>query len=253
MLRLKRILQVTPSQPPHAIERWQRSLRRNDLFARVKRLRRQLRFAIANAGARPLFLRALGGDIDTELQQLGGRAAFGVGELTSELRERCQMLETTVDHFCDVAAPSQGAYGAIELSDCAREVVAELSGEMRLRLHLQGEGRVSARHSLVTSLFEVAIRSASARIEDEVEVILPSCSGRLAEFRIVWPKSSATDVICTQDEYDRARFYALALAYALKLKGMASRDTKDQEVLTVRIPMAHPSDNRTSPVPTARA
>ena len=35
--------------------------------------------------------------------------------------------------------------------------------------------------------------------------------------------------------------------------GVVVTDSKDQEVLTVRIPMARPSDNRTAPVATARA
>jgi len=158
--------------------------------------------------------------------------------LASELRERCQLLEKTVDHFCDVVAPPGWTSDSIEFSDCAREAVGELSGEMRLRLLTQGEPRVTARRCLVISLFEVAIRSASARTEEEVEVILPPCSGTLAEFRIAWPKSSTTDDRCTRDNYDKARFFALTVAYAMKLGGTLSRDTGDQEILSVEMPIA---------------
>jgi hypothetical protein len=97
-------LRVTSRQPPHAFEWWERSLRQDDPVEEIRRLRRQLGFAIADAGKRPPLLRALGRETDVQLQQLAGRATFGVGELASELRERCQLLEKTVDHFCDVAA-----------------------------------------------------------------------------------------------------------------------------------------------------
>lgn len=249
MFQLPTALRVTSRQPPHAFEWWERSLRHEDPVEQIRRLRRQLGFAIADAGKRPLFLRALGRDIDVQLQQLAGRATFGAGELASELRERCQLLEKTVDHFCDVVAPSDRAFDSIELSDCAREAVAELSGEMRLRLLIQGERRVTASRWLVTSLFEVAIRSASARTEEEVEVILPPCSGTWAEFRIAWPKSSTTEDSRTQDDHDKARFFALAAAYALKLDGTLSRDAQDQEMLSVRIPIADRSEHHASPAP----
>jgi len=160
------------------------------------------------------------------------------------------LLGKTVDHFCDVVAPSGTTPDSIELSDCARAAVAELSGEMRLRLVIQGERCVTARRWLVTSLFEVAIRSASARTEDEVEVILPPCSGTMAEFRIAWPKSSTTADSRTQDDYDKARFFALAAAYARKLDGTLSRrHTQDQEILSVRIPIAARSEHHASPAP----
>ena len=156
----------------------------------------------------------------------------------------------TVDHFCDVVAPSGRTPDSIELSDCAREAVAELSGEMRLRLVIQGERCVTARRWLVTSLFEVAIRSASARAEDEVEVTLPPCSGTWAEFQIAWPKSSTTEDSRTQDDRDKSRYFALAAAYALKLDGTLSRrHTQDQEILSVRIPITEPSEHRASPAP----
>jgi len=248
MFQRSRALRVTSKQPPHAFEWWKGSVRPDGPVEQIRRLRRQLGFAIADAGKRPLFLRALGRETDVQLQQLAGRATFGVGELASDLRERCQLLEKTVDHFCDVVAASGRTRDSIELSDCAREAVAELSGEMRLRLVIQGERRVTARRWLVTSLFEVAIRSASARTEDEVEVILPPCSGTLAEFRIAWPKSSTTEDSRMQDDHDKARFFALAVAYALKLDGTLSRDdTQDQEILTVRIPIADRSGHHASP------
>ncbi len=250
MFQLPRVLRVTSRQPPPALEWWEQSLRRDDPVGHIRRLQRQLESAIADAGERPLFLRALGGDIDTELQRLGGRATFGVGELASELRERCQLLEKTVDHFCDVVAPSGRTRDSIEFSDCAREAVAKLSGKMRLRLVIQGERRVTARRWLVTSLFEVAIRSASARTEEEVEVILPPCSGTWAEFRIAWPKSPTTEDSRTQGDRDKARFFALAVAYARKLDGTLSRrHTQDQEILSVGIPTTEPSEHRASPAP----
>jgi hypothetical protein len=250
MLELLRRLGTASRQPPHALESWEQSLRRDDPVEDIRRLRRQLGLAIADAGERPLFLHALGRETDVQLQQLAGRATFGVGELASELRERCQLLGNTVDHFCDVVAPSGRTRDSIELSDCAREAVAELSGEMRLRLVIQGERRVTASRWLVTSLFEVAIRSASARAEDEVEVILPPCSGTWAEFRIAWPKSSTTENSRTQDDKDKARFFALAVAYAQKLDGTLSRHcTQDQEILSVRIPITDPSEHRASPAP----
>jgi len=250
MFELPRALRVTSRQPPHAFEWWERSLRRDDPVEDIRRLRRQLGLAIADAGERPSFLHALGRETDVQLQQLAGRATFGVGELASELRERCQLLGKTVDHFCDVVAPSGRTPDSIELSDCAREAVAELSGEMHLRLVIQGERCVTARRWLVTSLFEVAIRSASARTEDEVEVILPPCSGTWAEFQIAWPKSSTTEDSRTQDDRDKARFFALAVAYAQKLDGTLSRrHTEDQEILSVRMPTAERSDHHASPAP----
>lgn len=237
-------------QPPHAFEWWQRSLEPEDSIERITRLRRQLASATTDAGEQPLFLRALRGDIDTELQRVAGRATFEVGESASEVRDRCQLLEETVDHFCDVVASSSRPRDSIEFSDCAREAVAELSGKIRLRLLIQGEHRVAARRGLVTSLFEVAIRSASARTEDEVEVILAPCSGTWAEFQIAWPKSSTTEVSRTQDGYDRARFSALALAYAQKLHGtLRRRHNDDQEILSVRIPTAERLEQRPSPAP----
>ena len=250
MFQIPRVLRVTSRQPPHALEWWEQSLRRDDPVEDIRRLRRQLGLAIADAGERPSFLHALGRETDVQLQQLAGRATFGVGELASDLRERCQLLEKTVDHFCDVVAPSGRTRDSIEFSDCAREAVAELSGEMRLRLVIQGERRVTARRWLVTSLFEVAIRSASARTEDEVEVILPPCSGTWAEFQIAWPKSPTTEDSRTQGDRDKARFFALAVAYARKLDGTLSRrHTQDQEILSVRIPTTEPSEHRASPAP----
>jgi hypothetical protein len=103
---------------------------------------------------------------------------------------------------------------------------------------------------LVNSLFEVAIRSASARTEYDFEVILPPCSGTWAEFQIAWPKSPTTEDSRTQDDRDKARFFALAAAYALKLDGTLSRrHTQDQEILSVRIPITEPSEHRASPAP----
>jgi hypothetical protein len=250
MFELLRTLRGTSRQSPRALEWWQSSPEPDDPFEQIRRLRRQLGLGIADAGERPSFLHALGRETDAQLQQLAGRATFGVGELASDLRERCQLLEKNVDHFCDVVAPSGRARDSIELSDCAREAVAALSGQMRLRLVIQGERCVTARRWLVTSLFEVAIRSASARTEDEVEVILPARSGTWAEFRIAWAKSSTTENSRTQDDQDKARFFALAVAYVQKLDGTLSRHhTQDQEILSVRIPITDPSEHRASPAP----
>lgn len=250
MLEFLRTLRTASRQPPHASEWWKRSLEPEDSVEQVRRLRRQLAFAIVDAGEGPLFLGALGGDIDTELQRLEGRAAFEVGELASERRERCQLLEKTVDHFCDIVAPSGRFRESIEISDCAREAVAELSGKMRLRLVIRGERCVTARRCFVTSLFEMAIRSASARTEDEVEVILPPRSGTWAEFQIAWPTSPTTKDNRTQDDQDKARFFALAVAYARKLDGTLSRHcTRGQEILSVRIPVTEPSEHHASPAP----
>ena len=247
MFQLPGVLRVNSRQSPRALEWWEQSLRREDPIEDIGRLRRQLGLAIADAGERRSFLHTLGRETDAQLQHLAGRATFGVGDLASELRERYQVLEKTVDHFCDVVAPAGRTRDSIELSDCAREAVAELSGEMRLRLVIQGERRVTTRRWLVTSLFEVAIRSASARAEDEVEVILPPCSGTWAEFRIASPKSSTIEDSRTEDDQDKARFFALAVAYAQKLDGTLSRrHTQGQEILSARIPI---TEHRASPVP----
>jgi hypothetical protein len=81
-------------------------------------------------------------------------------------------------------------------------------------------------------------------------VILPPCSGTWAEFQIAWPKSSTTEGGRPQDDHDKARFFALAAAYALKLDGTLSRDTQDdQEILSVRIPIAERSEHHASPAP----
>ncbi|MGB5810838.1 MAG: hypothetical protein WBG86_09925 [Polyangiales bacterium] len=91
------------SIPPRAYEDGSESLRPIPYIAE---LRRQLGAAIAEAavGERRLFLRVLGADLDSELQQLASRMAFGVGEEASEVAERFQMLSEMVGYFCDAVA-----------------------------------------------------------------------------------------------------------------------------------------------------
>lgn len=81
-------------------------------------------------------------------------------------------------------------------------------------------------------------------------MILPPCSGTWAEFRIAWPKSPTNEDSRTQDDQEKARFFALAVAYVRKLDGTLSRrHTQDQEILSVRIPITEPSEHRASPAP----
>ncbi|MDH3726003.1 MAG: hypothetical protein OER77_00595 [Myxococcales bacterium] len=221
-------------EPPSAMEWWERSFRVDDATEQITRLREQLGTAIARAAnsPKPVFLRALGRDFDAELQRLAERTAFTVGESTSELRERCQLLEEIVDYYCDAVMPSTKALDAIELSDCAREAVAGLSADMLLVLRIQSEPTVVARRRQVISLLELAIRAAAAVPEDEVEVVLLPCSERYAEVRVVWPKSPTV----LRDGHDKARFMALAVAYAIKVGGRLHRGTGARETLAIRIP-----------------
>jgi len=192
-----------------------------------------------------VFLRALGRDIDAELQQLAGRVVFGFGEEASALVERRRILEEIIGYYSDVVVPSRRAFEFIELSDCAREAVAELSGDLRVVLRIIGEPYVLASHRLVTSLFEVAILAASARPTDEIEVILPPCSEAVAEFRVAWPKATTAKGTPLQHNHDKSRFLALAIAYALQIGGTLSRSTAAEEVLIVRIPIATHAEHNT--------
>lgn len=252
MFQIRRTSSATPNHPPSAVEWWERSYRTDDLEEQITRLRRQLAPAIVDAGRslRPVFLRALGRDIEAELQQLGGRVVFGVGEQASGLRERCGTLEEMVGYYCDVVVPSRKAFDVIEFSDCAREAVAGLSGDMRLVLRIEGEAYVVASRRLVTALFEVAILAASAGPSDEIEVILPSCSEAFAEFRVAWPKAIAPKGAAFGRDHDKSRFLALAIAYAVQIRGTLSRSTVAEEVLIVRIPIGSRPKHDASGIPT---
>jgi len=251
MFQIRRTLQTTPSQAPSAIEWWERSHGTDALAEQITRLRRQLALAIADAGrsSRPVFLRALGRDIEAELQQLDGRVAFGVGEQASGLRERCRTLEEMVGYYCDVVVPSKRAFDVIELSDCAREAVAGLSGDMHLVLRIEGEPCVIASRRLATALFEVAILAASAGPTDEIEVILLSCSEVFAEFRVASPKVIASTGAALGFDRDKSRFLALAVAYALQIGATLSRSTLAEEVLIVRFPIGTRARYEGSTVP----
>ena len=191
-----------------------------------------------------MFLRALGRDIDAELRQLAGRVVFG--EQASALGERCRVLEETIGYYGDVVVPSRKAFELTELSDCAREAVAELSGDLRIVLRIVGEPHVLASQRLATALFEVAILAASARPTDEIEVILPACSEAAAEFRVVWPRATAIEGPSLEHKHDKSRFLALAIAYAVQIGGAVSRSTAAEEVLIVRIPVATHTEYNTS-------
>jgi hypothetical protein len=191
----------------------------------------------AENSKRPMFLRALGQDLDRELEQLAQRAAFAASEATSEFVQRCDLLDEMVGYYCDAVVPSGRVFDAIDLSDCAREAVARLSGDMILLLRIQAEPHVVAGRRPVISLFEVAIRAASARPDDEVEVILAACSDRHAEFRVSWPRTTTRKDGSTHHGRDDERFFALAVACALKVGATLSRHTGVCDTLVVRIPM----------------
>ena len=100
--------------------------------------------ADAENSKRPMFLRALGQDLDSELQQLAQRVALTASEATSEFAQRRDLLEEMVGYYCDAVVPSGQVFDAIDLSDCAREAVARLSGDMILVLRIQSEPHVVA-------------------------------------------------------------------------------------------------------------
>ena len=251
MFQIRRRSSTAPSHPPSAIEWWERSYRTDDLAEQITRLRRQVAMAIVDAGrsSRPVFLRALGRDVEAELQQLGGRVVFGLGEQASTLRERCRTLEEMVGYYCDVVAPSKKAFDVVELSDCARDAVSGLSGDLRLILRIEGEPYVVASQRLVTALFEVAILAASAGPNDEIEVILPPSSEASAEFRVAWSKVIAPKGAAFGRDQDKSRFLALAVAYAAQIGGTLSRSTAAEEVLIVRIPIGSRAKHDASGLP----
>jgi len=226
-------------EPPSAMQWWQRSFGAHDATEQLARLRQQLGAAIADAerSERPVFLRALGQDLDGELEQLAQRAVLTANEATSEFAQRRDLLDEMVGYYCDAVVPSGRTFDAIDLSDCAREAVARLSGDMILVLRIQSEPHVVAGRRPVISLFEVAIRAASARPDDEVEVILAACSDRHAELRVSWPSTKPSADDPRQHGGDKERFFALAVACALKVGGTLQRQTGVSDTLVVRIPM----------------
>lgn len=230
--------------PPDAVEWWERSVRDRDNEEPVLRLTDQLRCAIARADRfeRPVFLRALGRDLEAELQELYARTAFAVGESGLELTRRRELLEEMVDYYCEAATPWTQEPRIVELSDCAREAVAGLSADMNLVLRVQGEPVVAAGRRRLISLCELAIRAATVGAEDEVEVMLPPCSDRHAELRVQWTQATMSP----QESHDRAIFLALAITYVVKLGGTLRRRGSDgREGLILRLPLSqHAEDGK---------
>lgn len=215
---------------------WEQSVGRHDATERIMRLKQQLRSAIACADRceRPVFMRALGRDLETELEELSARIAFGAGESGFELTQRRKLLEEWVDYYCDAVVPWTRAPRPVELSDCAREAVAGLSADMDLLLRVEGEPVIAAGRRRVISLCEVAIRAATADADGEVEVVLPPCSADHAELRVQWTRAPMSP----PESHDKARFLALAVAYVIKLAGTLRRTTGKREGLVVRIPLS---------------
>jgi hypothetical protein len=200
------------------------------------RLTEQLRSAIASAdhSERPVFLRALGRELETELRDLSARIAFAVGESGRALTRRHELLEELVDYYCEAAMPWTQDPRAVELSDCAREAVASLSAEMTIVLRVQGEPVVAAGRRRLIGLCELAIRAATASDDDEVEVVLPPRSGSHAELRVEWTRAQ----LSPRDSHDKAVFLALAIAYVVKLGGTLRRASGRREGLILRIPLS---------------
>lgn len=124
--------------------------------------------------------------------------------------------------------------------------------------HKPESGSRSRRGQSVT--FSV-VRNSGGRSTSAVKVRWPDVSTTLRRGDCLWQdpgfdralglraKRSATEDSRTQDDDDKARFFALAVTYALKLEGMPTRHhTQEQQILSVRIPM----ENRTKhPAPRA--
>ncbi len=244
MFQIRRKAQNEVSGAPDAIEWWERSIGYDDLVEQCARLTQQLRSAIelANRSEKPVFLRVLGQDLDTELQKLAVRVGFAVDEPSSELRQRRELLEELVDYYCDAVMPWTQAPRPVELSDCAREAVAALSSDMILLLRVEGEPVVTAGRRRLIALFELAIRATTADVEDEVEVVLPPCSAEHAELRVQWARAAMSP----RESHDKARFLALAVAYVIKLGGTLQRTTGSQEALVLRIPLSPRAEDRLS-------
>ena len=200
------------------------------------RLTEQLRFAIARAdrSERPVFLRALGRDLEIELGELSARIAFAVGESGVELARRRELLEEMVDYYCEAVMPWTQEARGVELSDCAREAVAGLSSRMALVLRVEGEPVVAAGRRRLISLCELAIRAATAADDDEVEVVLPPCSDGHAELRVQWTRVRMSP----HENHEKATFLALAIAFVIKLGGTLRRASGGREGLVLRIPLS---------------
>lgn len=221
---------------PDALQWWEQSVPGYDPSEQIVQLTQQLRTAIARAGRseRPLFLRALGRELDTGLQELAGRIASGIGDSGSELTQRRQLLEEMVDYYCDAVMPWTRATCAVELSDCVREAVAGLSADMRLVLRVEGEPLITAGRRHLIALCELAIRAATAHPDDDVEVVLSASSDdHYATLRVQWPSSPLPRL----DGHDKARFLALTLTYLIKLGGTLQCSSGAEESVLFRIPM----------------
>lgn len=236
MFRIPWRPRVDVRTPPDALEWWEQSIQSGDRREPIVRLTEQLRFAIARAdhSERPVFLRALGRDLETELEALSARIAFAVGESGVELTRRRERLEELVDYYCEAAMPWTQEARGVELSDCAREAVAGLSADMTLVLRVEGEPVVAAGRRRLISLCELAIRSATAADDDEVEIVLPQCSADHAELRVQWVRAPMPP----RDSHDKAVFLALAIAYVVKLGGSLRRASGAREGLVLRIPLS---------------
>ena len=238
---------VDVSPPPDALEWWERSLDRSDPAELTVRLTEQLRFAIARAESceRPVFLRALGRDLENELEDLSARIAFSTGESGLELTRRRELLEELVDYYCESMTPWTQVQRAVELSDCVREAVAGLSADMVLVLRVQGEPVVAAARRRLISLCELTIRAAAVGAEDEVEVVVPPCSDDHAELRVQWAPAS----LSLRESHDKAIFLALAIAYIARLGGTLRRASDGREGLVLRIPLSQRSTDGVSATP----
>jgi hypothetical protein len=223
------------------MEWWEQSLQGPDPAEQIMRLLQQLSstVALADSCQRPLFLRALGRDLEMELQDLANRTDFGVGKSGLELTQRRKVLEEMVDYYYEAVVPWMKAARAVELSDCVREAVAGLSADMVLILRVEGEPAVVADRCRLISLCELAIRAATAHTDDDVEVVLPPCSADHAELLVLWTRSTMSP----RESRDKARFLALAVAYAIKLGGALRRTTRAREGLVLQIPLSQSSDD----------
>ena len=247
MFQIRRKPRSDLAAPPDAMAWWEQSFGRHDPAEQIMRLTQQLRSAIARADRceRPVFLRALGRDLETELQELSARIAFGVGESGFELGQRRELLEELVDYYCDAVMPWTQAPRPVEFSDCAREAVAGLSADTVLLLRVEGEPVVTASRRCLKSLCELAIRAATADVEDEVEVVLPPCSAEHAGLRVQWTRAA----LSPRESHDKARFLALAVAYVIKLGGTMRRTSGVHEGLVLRIPLRQRPEDELSAVP----
>ena len=243
MFEIRWRLRPQTKRAPTALEWWERSFLRNDPAEQVAVLRRQLWSEIVRAkqSERPEFLAALGRDVDNELQALAARVAFGVGESTSSLHERCRLLQEMVAYYGDVVRPwTRAPTVRVELSDCLREAVAGLSAEVPLVLRVEGEPIFVLRRRRLIALFELGIRAASPEPDGEVEVVLDAQSSRPAVVEIVWGGPCHPSA----ERNDNARFLALAVAYVMRLGGSLRRVHGPRERLMLEIPRATRS-NRT--------